>query len=100
VGFKILYFQMIIQVWDLLFFSFALPSRPKSLRLQKKSPSGDPLPKEAKTSDVAKSAVDAAIFRKPPGKVIGATSFILNTFSTELGASTKQPLTSAVLMEY
>jgi hypothetical protein len=32
---------------------------------------------KAETSDVAKSAVDAAILRKPPGKVIGATSFIL-----------------------
>lgn len=59
------------------FYSNALPSRPKSLRLQKKSPSGDPLPMKAETSYVAKSAVDVAISRKPPGKVIGATCFVL-----------------------
>jgi hypothetical protein len=66
-----------IQVWECFFYSVALPSRPKSLRLQKKTPSGDPLPMMAETSDVAKSAVDAAISRKPPGKVIGASCFIL-----------------------
>jgi len=47
----------------------ALPSRPKSLRLQKKSPSGDPLPMKAETSYDAKSAVDVAISRKPPGPI-------------------------------
>jgi len=47
----------------------ALPSRPKSLRLQKKSPYGDPLPLKVETSYVAKSAVDIAISRKPPGPI-------------------------------
>jgi WD40 repeat protein len=47
----------------------ALPPRSKSLRLQKKSPSGDPLPMKAEALYVAKSAVDVAISRKPPGPI-------------------------------
>lgn len=62
-----------IQAWECFFFYSDAPPpppRPKSLRLQKKSPSGDPLPMKAETLYVAKSAVDVAISRKPPGKVI------------------------------
>ncbi|PNF25037.1 hypothetical protein B7P43_G06982 [Cryptotermes secundus] len=44
-----------------------LPSRPKSLRLQHKSPSGDPLPARNEPVATAKSAVDAVISRKPSG---------------------------------
>jgi len=65
-----------IEVWECFFsYSDALPQRPKSLRLQKKSPSGDPLPMKAEALYTAKSAVDVAISRKPPGKVIGAACF-------------------------
>lgn len=66
-----------IQVWECFFYSDALPSRPKSLRLQKKTPSGDPLPMKAEPSHDARSAVDVAVSRKLPGKVIGAACFIL-----------------------
>lgn len=49
--------------------SVALPSRPKSLRLQKKTPSGDPLLVKTETSHIAKSVVDVAISRKPSGPI-------------------------------
>ncbi|XP_069686474.1 WD repeat-containing protein 76-like isoform X2 [Periplaneta americana] len=46
-----------------------LPLRPKSLRLQHLTPTGDPLPEKPEVISTAKSAVDRAVSRKPSGPI-------------------------------